>query len=210
MNPWMKKMDESYPTLCANLNRFDFPALWGEVLESLIVHARDRYMLTPWYFEDLWHLDFSLKSGLKSWKYLEWCSGHRCFPQNLQFPAIGGPCRGSLVGELCFGGGSKGGSMWVEDSNRGLQQELCPGKFLMVWFVVYQLYKCISLISADGSGGFWSFTYFHIVSHVPRAIDFSLLLSEIQRTLAKSREISDDVWASPRTICLQSCSSNLD
>jgi hypothetical protein len=62
-------MDESWmnhiPTV-ARLNRFDFPALWGEVLESLIVHARDRlddrvqhqrqrYMLTPWYFEDLWH-----------------------------------------------------------------------------------------------------------------------------------------------------------
>jgi hypothetical protein len=91
----------------------------------------------------------------------------------------------------------------VEYSNRRLQQELCPGKFLMVWFVVYKLYKSYKF------WWIWWFLEFHIVSHVPLAIDFSVLLS-ILSEISRNLTATDDVWASPRTICLQSCSSNWD
>ena len=123
--------------LCEPQVRLSCPL--GRSARIVIVHARDRLgdrgSGAAWNYETISKMVFySVWSSVADIWHDTGTGVLWCFPQSLQpvampkcvqFPAthapneivskhlparIGGPCRGSLVGELCFGGGSKGGS----------------------------------------------------------------------------------------------------
>ena len=122
---------------------------------------------------------------LESWFWhLDCWSGDRVVPQNLQTVAVPkcslfhnhycfrnifpialdarrlhfnrGPCGGSLVGELCFGRGSKGGSRTSNiQTDAYNNKSYVPARF---WWFDLSCSLGTSLIISDGSDGFWSFT----------------------------------------------------